>query len=71
MCMCLCEQDGLKEAGLHLAVREMIKRAKEDLGKADVSSVVMSSLLPVASSQTQVKKLWRDLVKVSGVESNE
>ena len=71
VCMCLCESNGLTEAGLHMAVREMIKRAREDLGKVDATSVVMSSILPVASSQAQVKKLWNDLVKASGVESNE
>ena len=69
--MYLCERKGAADAGLHFALKEMVKRMKEDLGRAAASSVVMSSTLPVASSQAQAERIWGNLAKVPDGESEE
>lgn len=51
--MCLCEHEGSRETGLHSAIREMVRRIKDDLGTGTAGSVLMSSILPLASSQAQ------------------
>ena len=62
--MYLCECKGAADAGLHFALKEMIKRMKEDLERAAASSVVMFSTLPVASSQALAVWIWGNLAKV-------
>lgn len=69
--MLLCDCKGFTDAGLPLAQREMIKQMKEDLGKAVASSVAISSVLPLASSQAQAERMWSNLLTVSGEESTE
>ena len=69
--MLLYEGKGFTDTGLPLALREMIKQMKEDLGKAAATSVAMSSVLPLASSQVQAERMWSNLVTVSGEESTE
>ena len=66
--MCLCEREGLREAGLHSAVREMVRKIRDDLGTGTTGSVLMSSILPLASSQAQALRMWKNL---SGDKSKE
>ena len=70
-CTSICEREGSAEAGLHSAVREIVRRIKEDLGPVTAGSVVMSSILPVASSQAQAKRIRKNLVEVPGGKSKE
>ena len=71
VCLYLCDRKGTTEAGLHLAVREMVRRMKDDIGTTAASSVVMSSILPVASSQRQAERMWGNLVGKTGGPSKE
>ena len=64
VCMCLCESERSADTGLSLAVREMVRHMKEDLGKAAAGSIVMSSALQVASSRAQAERMWNTLAKV-------
>ena len=59
--MCLCEHEGSRETGLHSAIREMVRRIKDDLGTGTAGSVLMSSILPLASSQAQALRMWKNL----------
>ena len=69
--MCLCQREGSTEPGLHSAIREIVKRIKDDLGAVTASSLLMSSILPVTSSQAQAKRLWKSLVGIPGGKSTE
>ena len=71
LCMLLCDGKGFTDAGLPLALRQMLKQMKEDIGMADASSVAISSVLPLASNQAQAERMWSNLVTVSGEESTE
>ena len=71
LCVLLCEGRYFTDTGLPVALREMLKRMKEDLGKAAASSVAISSVLPLASNQAQVERMWSNLVTASDGESTE
>ena len=71
MCLCLNEHEGSTVAVLHSAVREIVTRMKDDLGTTTAGSVLMSSVLPLSSSQGQAQRIWKNLVEVTGTKSKE
>ena len=71
MCMCLYEREGSTVAGLHSAVREIVTRMRDDLGTATASSVLMSSILPLSSSQRQAQRIRKNLAEVASKKSKE
>ena len=71
VCLCLSEHEGSTVAGLHSAVREIVTRMKDDLGTTTAGSVLMSSVLPLSSSQAQAQRIWKNLVEVTGTKSKE